>query len=44
MAFSFIVELLNMTMMKKAAKKRVVKLNGPLLESEKDEIKNVESN
>jgi hypothetical protein len=44
MAFSFIVELLNMTMMKKAAKKRVVILNGPLLEPEKDEIKNAKSN
>jgi predicted tellurium resistance membrane protein TerC len=44
MAFSFIVELLNMTMIKKAAKKRVVILNGPLLEPEKDEIKNAKSN
>ena len=31
MAFSFIVELLNMTMIKKAAKKRLVILNGPTL-------------
>jgi predicted tellurium resistance membrane protein TerC len=39
MAFSFIVELLNMTMIKKAAKKRLVILNGPSLESENDEKK-----
>jgi predicted tellurium resistance membrane protein TerC len=44
MAFSFIVELLNMTMIKKAAKKRLVILNGPSLESENDEKKNAESN
>ena len=44
MAFSFIVELLNMTMIKKAAKKRLVTLNGPSLESENDEKKNAESN
>jgi hypothetical protein len=31
MAFSFVVELLNMTMIKKAAKKRLVILNGPTL-------------
>jgi predicted tellurium resistance membrane protein TerC len=43
MAFSFIVELLNMTMMKKAAKKRLVILNGPLLELEKEEEKSAES-
>ena len=36
MAFSFIVELLNMTMIKKAAKKRLVILNGPSLESDTD--------
>ena len=44
MAFSFIVELLNMTMIKKAAKKRLVILNGPSLESENEEKKNAESN
>ena len=43
MAFSFIVELLNMTMMKKAAKKRLVILNGPLLELKKEEEKSAES-
>jgi predicted tellurium resistance membrane protein TerC len=43
MAFSFIVELLNMTMMKKAAKKRKVILNGPLLELKKEEEKSAES-
>jgi predicted tellurium resistance membrane protein TerC len=43
MAFSFIVELLNMTMMKKAAKKRKVILNGPLLELKKQEEKSAES-
>ncbi len=32
MAFSFIVEILNMTMMKRAAKKRVVQLNEPQLD------------
>lgn len=31
MAFSFIVEILNMTMMKRAAKKRLVQLNEPML-------------
>ncbi len=35
MAFSFIVELLNMTMMKRAAKKHVVKLNEPRLGDKK---------
>ena len=34
MAFSFIVELLNMTMRKKTAKKRVVHLNEPVLRNE----------
>jgi predicted tellurium resistance membrane protein TerC len=45
MAFSFIVELLNMTMIKKAAKKRLVILNGPLLalEKQKEEEKSAES-
>ena len=43
MAFSFIVELLNMTMKKKAAKKRLVILNGPLFELEKEEEKSAES-
>ena len=36
MAFSFIVELLNMTMMKRAAKKRLVVLNEPVLNEEED--------
>lgn len=36
MAFSFIVELLNMTMVKKAAKKRVVQLNEPKLDNPED--------
>ena len=45
MAFSFIVELLNMTMIKKAAKKRLVILNGHLLalEKQKEEEKSAES-
>jgi predicted tellurium resistance membrane protein TerC len=34
MAFSFIVELLNMTMLSRAKKKNVVKLNQPLLDEE----------
>lgn len=38
MAFSFVVELLNMTMMKRAKKRHVVKLNEPTLpEEEKNE-------
>ncbi|MEO6550753.1 MAG: TerC family protein [Ferruginibacter sp.] len=38
MAFSFIVELLNMTMMKRVAKKqRRVELNGPVLRKEEDD-------
>lgn len=32
MAFSFVVEILNMTMMKRAARKRVVELNSPRLD------------
>jgi predicted tellurium resistance membrane protein TerC len=36
MAFSFIVEVLNMTMLKRAAKKRLVQLNEPMLR-EKEE-------
>jgi predicted tellurium resistance membrane protein TerC len=36
MAFSFVVELLNMTMMKRAAKNRVVVLNEPMLEEKED--------
>jgi predicted tellurium resistance membrane protein TerC len=36
MAFSFVVELLNMTMMKRAAKNRVVVLNEPILEEKED--------
>jgi predicted tellurium resistance membrane protein TerC len=36
MAFSFVVELLNMTMMKRAAKNRVVILNEPILEEKED--------
>jgi predicted tellurium resistance membrane protein TerC len=36
MAFSFIVEVLNMTMMKRVKKKRVVKLNEPVWEEEDD--------
>ncbi len=34
MAFSFIVEVLNMVMRKKAGKRRVVKLNEPRLEED----------
>ncbi len=34
MAFSFIVEVLNMTMMKRRRKQRLVELNEPLLEKE----------
>jgi hypothetical protein len=37
MAFSFIVELLNMTMLSRAKKKNVVKLNQPLLDEELDQ-------
>lgn len=37
MAFSFVVELLNMTMLNRMKKKRVVKLNEPFLEEEKKE-------
>ena len=37
MAFSFIVELLNMTMLSRAKKKNVVKLNQPLLDEEIDQ-------
>lgn len=36
MAFSFIVELLNMTMMKRAAKKRLVVLNEPILKEDEE--------
>ena len=36
MAFSFIVEVLNMVMLKRNAKKKVVELNEPLLRSEND--------
>ena len=36
MAFSFIVELLNMTMMKRAGKKRMVVLNQPMLEEDEE--------
>jgi predicted tellurium resistance membrane protein TerC len=39
MAFAFIVELLNMTMRKRARKKKVVELNDPLLKKEeKDKV------
>ena len=37
MAFSFIVEVLNMTMMKRTKKKRVVELNEPVWEEEEEE-------
>lgn len=37
MAFSFVVELLNMVMRKRMAKNRVVELNEPVLEEEKEE-------
>lgn len=37
MAFSFIVELLNMTMMKRARKKRLVSLNEPRLEEREED-------
>ncbi|MEP7142212.1 MAG: TerC family protein [Ferruginibacter sp.] len=37
MAFSFVVEILNMTMMKRAAKKKLVKLNDPLLKKSEDD-------
>lgn len=36
MAFSFIVELLNMTMMKRAGKKKMVVLNQPMLEEDEE--------
>ena len=36
MAFSFIVELLNMTMRKKMKHQRVVELNEPVLKEEKN--------
>ncbi len=35
MAFSFIVELLNMTMMKRAKKRRIVELNEPMMNNSK---------
>lgn len=38
MAFSFIVEILNMTMMKRAAKKRLVELNEPMLKNEEEDF------
>ncbi|MFN0083464.1 MAG: TerC family protein [Ferruginibacter sp.] len=38
MAFSFLVELLNMTMLKKQKKKRVVRLNEPWIEEKTDDI------
>lgn len=37
MAFSFVVEILNMTMMKRARKKRLVQLNEPMLKQSRDE-------
>ncbi|MBC7890338.1 MAG: TerC family protein [Ferruginibacter sp.] len=37
MAFSFIVEILNMTMLKRAAKKRLVQLNEPMLKGDEDD-------
>jgi predicted tellurium resistance membrane protein TerC len=37
MAFSFLVEVLNIVMMKKAKKRRIVQLNEPQLEKEEDE-------
>jgi predicted tellurium resistance membrane protein TerC len=37
MAFSFLVEILNMTMLKKAKKRRVVELNEPMLEDSSKE-------
>jgi predicted tellurium resistance membrane protein TerC len=36
MAFSFLVELLNMTMMKRQTKKRIVQLNEPMLKEKED--------
>jgi predicted tellurium resistance membrane protein TerC len=36
MAFSFMVEMLNMTMRKKTARKKVVELNEPVLTQEKE--------
>jgi predicted tellurium resistance membrane protein TerC len=41
MAFSFLVELLNMTMLKKAKKRRVVELNEPMLPE--DDVKSSDS-
>src|SRR5690349_10180730 len=37
MAFSFIVELLNMTMRKRSAKRKLVELNDPLLKNDRDQ-------
>jgi len=37
MAFSFIVEVLNMTMRKRMKKKRVVELNEPIMKAQKQE-------
>ena len=37
MAFSFLVELLNMTMMSRQKKRRIVQLNAPVLEDESDD-------
>jgi len=39
MAFSFAVELLNMTIMKRQKNKRVVELNEPMLEEQESPIK-----
>jgi len=38
MAFSFIVEVLNMTMMKRVKKKRIVKFNEPQLEEDDEDV------
>lgn len=43
MAFSFLVELLNMTMMKRIRKKRVVELNEPVWEEEEAEDRSDEA-
>ena len=38
MAFSFIVEVLNMTMRKKTARRKVVELNEPQLKEEEEKV------
>jgi hypothetical protein len=38
MAFSFVVEMLNMTMIKRMAKRRLVELNEPQLKEKEEDL------